>query len=72
MLSSATCSVSPPYDAGSGDEVEVTLTGVWQLSKATGQLNEHAVVSWDNSAHNVVAPGSGKFPIGTATAAAGA
>ncbi len=59
---------------GDADEAEVfgaALTGVWTLPKASGQLNEGAAVAWDNSAHNVCAPGSGKFPIGTAVKAAG-
>jgi predicted RecA/RadA family phage recombinase len=44
---------------------------VFELPKASGQINEGAAVSWDNSAHNVVAPGSGKYPIGCAVQAAG-
>ncbi len=59
------------FDAGSGDEVEVTLTGVWELPKASGQLNEGAAVSWDNSAKNICAPGSGKFPVGACVRLAG-
>lgn len=59
------------YDAVSGAAVEIALTGVFELPKASGQLAEGTLASWDNSAHNVVAPGSGKFPIGTVVKAAG-
>ncbi len=59
------------YDAAEATKVEVALIGVWQLPKASGQLNEGAKVSWDNSAHNVCAPGAGKYPIGVAVKAAG-
>jgi predicted RecA/RadA family phage recombinase len=52
------------YDAVAGAEVEVTLVGVWELPKAAGQLTEGQAVAWDDSAHNVCAPGAGKYPIG--------
>jgi predicted RecA/RadA family phage recombinase len=58
-------------DALPGVEVEISVRGVYELPKATGALNEGAAVSWDNSAHNICAPGSGKFPIGVAVRAAG-
>ncbi len=52
-------------------EVELAVTGVFELAKASGQLAEGAAVSWDNSAHNVVAPGAGKYPIGICVKLAG-
>jgi predicted RecA/RadA family phage recombinase len=58
-------------DALPGVEVEISVRGVYELPKATGALNEGAAVSWDNSAHNICAPGSGKFPIGVAVRAEG-
>ena len=58
------------FDAVAGADIEVTLTGVFELPKATGALNEGAAVSWDNTAHNAVTPGTGKFPIGVVARAA--
>jgi predicted RecA/RadA family phage recombinase len=59
-------------DADAGEEFEGALTGVWTLPKSTPlQINEGAAVAWDNSAHDVVAPASGKYPIGVAVKAAG-
>jgi predicted RecA/RadA family phage recombinase len=49
----------------------VSVKGVFELPKATGALNLGAAVSWDNVAHNVVSPASGKFPLGVAVKAAG-
>jgi predicted RecA/RadA family phage recombinase len=62
------------YDADSGAEVEVSLTGVWELPKAApGAINEGAIVWFDNTTnHNVVnASATGMFPIGVAVRAAG-
>ena len=61
------------YDAAAGDEVEVTVTGVWALPKASGQITEGQRVFWDNTTnHNVVnASGAGLFPIGVAVKEAG-
>lgn len=61
------------YDAGSGKPVEVTVDGVWTLPKATGAINEGAIVWFDNvTNHNVAnASATGLFPIGVAVAAAG-
>jgi predicted RecA/RadA family phage recombinase len=58
------------FDAAAGAPVEVTLTGVWQLPKASGAFTQGAAVSWDNAAHNVAAPGTGKYPIGVCILAA--
>ena len=61
------------FDAAAGDEVEVTVEGVWELPKASGQILEGARVWWDNvTGHNVVnALSAGLFPIGVAVKAAG-
>ncbi len=59
------------FDADQTEEVEIAVVGVFELPKASGQINEGAAVSWDNSAHNVVAPGTGKFPIGVCVKLAG-
>jgi predicted RecA/RadA family phage recombinase len=55
------------YDAAAGDEVEVTLTGVWELPKAAGEINEGATVWWSTTTSDVAnASGAGLFPIGVA------
>ena len=61
------------YDAAAGDPVEVTTEGVFELPKAAGEINEGALVFWDNTTnHNVVnASSAGLFPIGVAVAHAG-
>jgi predicted RecA/RadA family phage recombinase len=59
------------YDAAAGAEVEVAVVGVFELAKASGQLTEGSLVSWDTGAHEVVTPGAGKYPIGVAVAEAG-
>ena len=55
-----------------GDPVEVTVSGAWELPKAS-QILEGAAVWWDNATgHNVVnASGGGLFPIGVAVREAG-
>jgi predicted RecA/RadA family phage recombinase len=60
-------------DAVEGAETELSLTGVWELPKATGQINAGAAVFFDNvTGHNVVnASGAGLFPLGVAVKAAG-
>ena len=40
------------------------------MAKAADQFTEGQAVSCDNTTHNVGAPGTGKFPIGVAVAAA--
>jgi predicted RecA/RadA family phage recombinase len=59
-------------DAAQTEEVEIALTGVFELPKASGQINEGAAVWWDTDDSNVVnASGAGLYPIGVAVAAAG-
>jgi predicted RecA/RadA family phage recombinase len=59
-------------DAAAGDPVEVTLSGVWELPKASGQINEGAAVWFDNTTgHAIVNATAGVFPIGVAVQAAG-
>jgi len=48
-------------------EVEVSLTGVFELPKAAGQVLEGAAIRWDTSQGNVInAPAAGAYPIGGA------
>ena len=56
-----------------GDLVEVTVSGAWELPKASGQILEGAAVWWDNTTgHKVVnASAGGLFPIGVAVREAG-
>lgn len=54
------------------DPVELATTGVYQLPKATAAvLAVGARVAWDNTAKNINVPGTGRFPVGVATEAAG-
>lgn len=60
------------YAAAVGEPVEVSTVGVYQLLKATGAvLTVGARVAWDNTAKNINLPGTGRFPVGIATEAAG-
>ena len=60
------------YSAAEGDPVELAITGVYKLPKATAAvLTVGARVAWDNTAKNINAPGAGRFPVGVATEAAG-
>ena len=60
------------YDAVAGAEVEVTVEGVFELPKASGQILEGAAVWWDTSPGNVInATAAGAYPIGVAVRAAG-
>lgn len=60
------------YSAAVGDPVELATTGVYQLPKATAAvLTVGARVAWDNTAKNINVPGTGRFPVGIATEAAG-
>ena len=60
------------YSAAVGDPVELATTGVYQLLKATAAvLTLGARVAWDNTAKNINVPGTGRFPVGIATEAAG-
>jgi len=63
---------SAQHDAAAGEEAEVTLTGAWELPKASGQINEGAAVGWSTTDHNVKnATGAGLYPIGVAVRGAG-
>ena len=60
------------YPAAVGEPVELATTGVYQLPKATAAvLTVGARVAWDNTAKNINLPGTGRFPVGIATEAAG-
>jgi predicted RecA/RadA family phage recombinase len=60
------------YTAVVGDPLELATTGVYQLPKATAAvLTVGARVAWDNTAKNINLPGTGRFPVGVATEAAG-
>ena len=60
------------YAAGVGEPIELATTGVYQLPKATAAvLTVGARVAWDNTAKNINVPGTGRFPVGIATEAAG-
>jgi predicted RecA/RadA family phage recombinase len=60
------------YSAAVGEPVEVSTVGVYQLPKATAAvLTVGARVAWDNTAKNINLPGTGRFPVGIATEAAG-
>jgi predicted RecA/RadA family phage recombinase len=59
------------YDAAGGAEVELAVTGVFELPKAIGQINEAARVWWSTADGNVKnATGTGLWPIGVAVKAA--
>ena len=60
------------YAAALGDPLELATTGVYLLPKATAAvLTISALVVWDNTAKNINVPGTGRFPVGIATEAAG-
>ncbi|MDP3961368.1 MAG: DUF2190 family protein [Pseudorhodobacter sp.] len=60
------------YATMAGDPVELSTVGVYQLPKATAAvLTVGARVAWDNTAKNINVPGTGRFPVGIATEAAG-
>lgn len=60
------------FAAAVGEPVELATTGVYQLPKATAAvLTVGARVAWDNTAKNINVPGTGRFPVGIATEAAG-
>ena len=60
------------YTAAEGDPLELATTGVYKLPKATAAvLTVGARVAWDNTAKNINLPGTGRFPVGIATEAAG-
>jgi predicted RecA/RadA family phage recombinase len=59
-------------DAAEAAEVEIAIVGVFELPKASGQINEGAAVWW-NATNGEVSnvTGSGFYPIGVAVRAAG-
>lgn len=60
------------FAAAVGEPVELATTGVYELPKATAAvLTVGARVAWDNTAKNINVPGTGRFPVGIATEAAG-
>jgi predicted RecA/RadA family phage recombinase len=55
-----------------GESVEIATVGVYELPKlASAVIAAGARVAWDNTAKQVVLPGTGMVPIGIATLAAG-
>lgn len=60
------------YSAAVGDPLELAITGVYQLPKATAAvLTVGARVAWDNTTKNIITPCTRCFPAGVATQAAG-
>lgn len=59
-------------DALQGDGVEIAVTGVFDMPKAsTAVIAQGDQVAWDDTAKEIVLPGVGLFPVGIATTAAG-
>ncbi|MCC6888101.1 MAG: DUF2190 family protein [Hyphomicrobiales bacterium] len=55
-----------------GESVEIATVGVYELPKsASAVIVPGDRVAWDNTAKQVVLPGTGMVPIGIATLAAG-
>jgi predicted RecA/RadA family phage recombinase len=55
-----------------GNSVEIATVGVYELPKlVSAVVAAGARVAWDNTAKQVVLPGTGMVPIGIATLAAG-
>lgn len=55
-----------------GESVEIATVGVYELPKlASAVIAAGARVSWDDTAKQIVLPGTGMAPIGIATLAAG-
>jgi predicted RecA/RadA family phage recombinase len=55
-----------------GESVEIATVGVYELPKlASAVIAAGARVAWDDTAKQVVLPGTGMVPIGVATVAAG-
>ncbi len=58
--------------AAEGESVEIATLGVYELPKlVSAVIAAGARVAWDNTAKQVVLPGTGVVPIGIATIAAG-
>ena len=56
------------YTSAEGDPLELAITGVYKLPKATAAvLTVGARVAWDNTAKNINVQGAGRFPVGIAT-----
>jgi predicted RecA/RadA family phage recombinase len=58
-------------DADEGAAVNIATVGVFSLPKTTASFSSGGAVSWNVSVNKAEAPGSGHYPIGVATAAAG-
>lgn len=55
-----------------GDDVEIAVTGVFDMSKAlTAVIAQGDQVAWDDTAKEIVLPGVGFYPVGIATTAVG-
>lgn len=58
--------------AAEGESVEIATLGVYELPKlASAVIVVGARVAWDDTAKQVVLPGTGMVPIGVAAVAAG-
>jgi predicted RecA/RadA family phage recombinase len=58
--------------AAAGETATIATTGVFDLPKLTSAVIAAGdKVSWDDTAKQVNVPGTGRYPIGTATEAAG-
>jgi len=62
----------PLTTTAAGDPVAVAVEGVWELPKlSTAVLSAGAKVSWDATHGYINTPGTGLYPVGIATVAAG-
>ena len=59
------------YDAVEGEQIEVSLAGVYALPKSVGAIGEGAKAYWDTTAKAVTATASGNKLIGACILAAG-
>lgn len=58
--------------AAEGDSIEIATVGVFELPKlVSAVITAGARVAWDDTAKQVVLPGTGMLPIGIAVLAAG-
>jgi predicted RecA/RadA family phage recombinase len=58
--------------AAEGDSVQIATVGVYELPKlVSAVIAAGARIAWDDTAKQVVLPGTGMVPIGIATLAAG-
>lgn len=58
------------FTAAQAADVEAVTEGVFDITKATGEITQGAKVYWDNTAKNVTTTSSGNTLIGVATQAA--